>query len=156
MSQEAAMRKRVEGKQAVQARTVWALEVGCIKLRCLSEGAEFVVQGRDSSGWHKITSGKSSADLLRRAVEITVGNGRHEEPPSKYHYTITTTDGRQHPALAEKYPSKDAAAAALRRVMGWRDIVVDEFNDDNYAGAYANEYDAEGDDAYAPKIHRHG
>lgn len=74
-------------------------------------------------------------------------------------YSITTTDGRQCPALDNTYETIKEAEDALKSVMGWDTIVCDDFCDDGWAAVYKTRNDAENDaendphyGAYAPKI----
>lgn len=66
------VRARVAGKQAIEARTIWALEAGYgapVRVRCLrrDEGG-YVVQARTSKGWtEEIATGDDPWDLLKRA-----------------------------------------------------------------------------------------
>jgi hypothetical protein len=39
-------------------------------------------------------------------------------------YQIRVSSSHQHPALGRDYPTQDAAAAAVKRVMGWEEIVL--------------------------------
>jgi hypothetical protein len=72
MSQDSNVRARVDGRNAVVARTVWQLEVlGGVAFRCVAQSeAAYVVQVRTGKGWEPLGS-KSSPDpheLLRRAA----------------------------------------------------------------------------------------
>lgn len=68
-----AMRARVAGKMAVEARTAWALDIGggMHRLRCLRDehGDGFTVQMRTSKGWtQEVTKGTDAHALLCKVV----------------------------------------------------------------------------------------
>lgn len=73
-------------------------------------------------------------------------------------YTISTTDGRQHPALRDTYDSQEAAADALQRVMGWDEIHLSDgytvSKDEEAVSAYETEEECDADETggYAPRI----
>lgn len=78
MEDHEAMRRRNEGKLAVQRRVVWSLEVGSIRLRCLKNAPvevppSFIVQCHDGKRWQEVVRGTDSKALLRRAVDISTG-----------------------------------------------------------------------------------
>jgi len=60
----------VAGKQATQARTVWQLEVGEARFRCLRQKVGFTVQVRGPTGaWETFCRGERQLQLLFRLVE---------------------------------------------------------------------------------------
>lgn len=63
---EKAVRARVDGREAVAKRTVWSLEIGPVRARCLWRGRDFVVQIRGPKGWNpEVGHGKDALALLR-------------------------------------------------------------------------------------------
>jgi len=68
MSQEDAMRARVAGRAATEARTVWCLTINDgLALRCLAQGDGFVVQARTKT-WTDIATGYDAGELLSNVV----------------------------------------------------------------------------------------
>jgi hypothetical protein len=76
-----AVRARVDGRTAVARRTVWQLEVGPLRMRCIATSVEctyegdpikptsaYIVQSRDpKNGWTGVVgAGDDPAELLRR------------------------------------------------------------------------------------------
>ncbi len=59
---------RAAGKAAVVRRTVWSVEFRGLKLRCLEDGRQFVVQAHQGSGWAPIATGGDALELLRQVV----------------------------------------------------------------------------------------
>jgi hypothetical protein len=69
MAQDSAMRARVAGKERTAARTVWSVEIGPLRARCLRDGDGYLVQGRTERGWSdEIARGTGPLDLLRLIV----------------------------------------------------------------------------------------
>jgi hypothetical protein len=70
MTTDAAVRARVAGREAVAAKTVWQLDLGPVRARCVRQGeAEYVVQGRMSNGWTTvILRGTDPVELLRQVA----------------------------------------------------------------------------------------
>lgn len=67
--EDAGVRARVDGKTAIAARTVWALEVGGARFRCLREQGGYVVQARTRKGWTaEVCKGPDAAELLRQVA----------------------------------------------------------------------------------------
>lgn len=66
---DARMRARNAGKDAVKARTVWTIEIKGQHFRCLlnERGTPYVMETRDSvNGWIEMLRGTDPADLLAR------------------------------------------------------------------------------------------
>lgn len=60
---------RSAGKEAVGARTVWFVDIGPLRARCLLDGEGYVVQARTSRGWtDTIGRGADALELLRRLM----------------------------------------------------------------------------------------
>lgn len=88
MSQDAAARARVAGKDAVAARTAWALTIGGLRVRCVRDddarpGARYEVQSLIASKWSSVAHGEEPLGLLRRlvssgSVEMAVDLRREE------------------------------------------------------------------------------
>lgn len=62
------------GKQKIQQKKMWQLEVGVLQLRCVKEENDFVVWARvlPKFPWTIIARGAEPKALLQRTVEITV------------------------------------------------------------------------------------
>lgn len=80
---DAGVRARVAGREAVARRTVWQLDIGAFRVRCVASPVErddngepikpasaYVVQNRDpKNGWtNMVGAGDDPAELLRRLV----------------------------------------------------------------------------------------
>jgi hypothetical protein len=59
---------RARGKAATAARTVWMIEVGALRFRCLHYKTEFEVQLRHNGKWECVRLTKDPAGALRAAV----------------------------------------------------------------------------------------
>lgn len=65
MSQDAAVRRRNEGKDAVARREVWRLEVAGFRVRCLADGDEYLLQARVAGEWkEEVFRGRDPQTLL--------------------------------------------------------------------------------------------
>ena len=70
MVSDRSVQSRVAGKQAVELRTVWQLQLGHIVLRCIyRDRRKFVVQHRSPKGWSDLTTGEDPMGMLRRALQ---------------------------------------------------------------------------------------
>lgn len=76
MSEDQNHRARAAGKAAIAASTVWSLQIGPLKLRCIkSLTGLFVVQGlAHRNVYTEITSGDDPIALLRKTVMSDVVN----------------------------------------------------------------------------------
>lgn len=85
-SSDEGVRARVAGREAVARRTVWQLDIGPLRMRCIATPVEstyegnpitptsaYIVQSRDpQNGWTGVVgTGDDPAELLRRAVGST-------------------------------------------------------------------------------------
>ena len=60
-----AVRARVEGRLKTAGKTVWSLECGGLRLRCLrADVGGFIVQAHDGSRWGELTKGSDAHKLL--------------------------------------------------------------------------------------------
>lgn len=74
MSQDEALRARVDGKARTQASVVWSLTVRSVSFRCLPRGSGFVVQARTDKGWTtEVVAGSNPANLLTTLVRSLAG-----------------------------------------------------------------------------------
>lgn len=72
MSQDQAMRARVDGKQMTRASIVWEFRVGSNAVRCRRTSAlGFVMEMRSLGGWEPITHGANAEELLRKLLAMT-------------------------------------------------------------------------------------
>lgn len=75
-TEDDAVRARNEGKDAVARRTIWILEIGGLKVRCLLENQTmFVVQVRTEGSWRReIARGPDALRLLRTIAGTTLAS----------------------------------------------------------------------------------
>jgi hypothetical protein len=66
-----AVRARVEGRMKTASKTVWSLECGGLRLRCLRADGGFIVQVHDGSRWGELTKGSDAHKLL---VDVASSN----------------------------------------------------------------------------------
>lgn len=67
------MRARVAGKQRIAALTVWSIDIGVLRFRCVNAGdVYYEIQCLVSSKWKSLGYEKEPLDALRRLV--TTGN----------------------------------------------------------------------------------
>lgn len=60
-----AVQARVEGRMKTASKTVWALDCGGLRLRCLrADAGGFIVQAHDGSRWGELTKGSDAHKLL--------------------------------------------------------------------------------------------
>jgi len=77
-----AMRARVSGKQDTARRTVWQLNIGDLRLRCLSVSCGHVVQIRSAKGWESVDAGRSAnpLSLLRAVLQLRAVASELDKP----------------------------------------------------------------------------
>ncbi len=63
-----ATRARVAGKMAVAARTVWQLDIGQMRIRCLWQDDHYELQARTEKGWCHFGGGTCPHQLLSRVI----------------------------------------------------------------------------------------
>lgn len=64
-----AVQARVAGKELVAKRTIWQLEIGHSRFRCVWTGTDFTVQHRTDKGWSEgLAHWADPADALRRVA----------------------------------------------------------------------------------------
>lgn len=68
---EEGVRARVAGRVDIATRTVWKLEIGDLRVRCVREedGSTLIVQANDGAGWNnEVTRGTDAYQLLQAVV----------------------------------------------------------------------------------------
>jgi hypothetical protein len=70
MTSDEAVRARVTGREAVADKTVWQLNAGPLRARCVHEGGPaYVVQGYTYKGWTAVIfRGTDPVELLRQVA----------------------------------------------------------------------------------------